>query len=268
MPARPRWLAMHHHHLDRFAQNDSPIHRLDARAKLVAIVAYTVVLLSFGYHSVAALAPMAILPLAMLWFARVPVWFALRRVLILSPLLLTLALAGPLYDASPRVVAFGPWSGVIRGGWLTAAVVVAEFALSIFALTALMSTTPFALLLEAMRRLRVPKALVMQLGFLYRYLFVLIDEAMRLRLARDFRGAARAPLGRRLRAAGGAIGSLFIRTLEHSERIHLAMRFRGYRGEPYGLQHLRFTARDALFLGLTTAYLAACRGLYPLLLAV
>ena len=28
----------------------------------------------------------------------------------------------------------------------------------------------------------------MQLGFLYRYLFVLIDEAMRVRRARDFRG--------------------------------------------------------------------------------
>lgn len=258
---------MHHHHLDRFAQNDSAVHRLDARAKLVAVVAYTVVLLSFGRYAVAALAPMMILPLAMLWFARVPVWFAVRRVLILSPLLLTLALTGPLYDTAPLTVAFGPWSGVIRSGWLTAAVVAVEFTLSVLALTALVSTTPFSLLLEAMRRLRVPKVLVMQLGFLYRYVFVLVDEAMRLRRARDFRGAAQAPLGRRLAAAGGVIGSLFVRTLEHSERIHLAMRARGYRGDPHSLQHLRFTVRDGIFLGVTAGYLAACRGLYPLLLA-
>ena len=53
-----------------------------------------------------------------------------------------------------------------------------------------MCTTPFALLLEAMRQLGMPRMIVVQLGFLYRYLFVLIDEAMRLRRARDFRGAA------------------------------------------------------------------------------
>ena len=51
----------------------------------------------------------------------------------------------------------------------------------------MMCTTRFALLLEAMRRLGMPQVIVMQLGFLYRYIFVLIDEAMRVRRARDFR---------------------------------------------------------------------------------
>jgi cobalt/nickel transport system permease protein len=131
------------------------------------------------------------------------------------------------------------------------------------ALTALTCTTPFALLLEAMRGLCVPKLLVMQLGFLYRYLFVLIDEAMRIRRARDFRGAARAPVGRRLRAVGGVIGSLFVRTLERCDRIHAAMRARGYRGEPHSLRRLRFAPADAAVLLVTAAYLAACRWLYP-----
>ena len=226
---------MHHHFIDRFAMGDSPVHRLDARAKLVAVLAYTVVLISFDRYRVANLAPMAVLPFAMLWFARVPVTFALRRVAILSPFILMLVLMSPIYDRTPCAVAFGPWHFTIIGGWLTAANIAIKFALGVLALTAMMCATPFALLLEAMR----------------------------VRRARDFRGAALAPVGRRLAAAGGVIGMLFIRTLDRSERVHLAMAARGYRGEPHSLNRLCFTGADAVFFVLAAVYLVACRWGYP-----
>ena len=254
---------MHHHFIDRFAMGDSPIHRLDARAKLVAVLAYSVVLISFDRYVVADLVPMAILPLALLWFANVPVRFALRRVVILSPFILMLVLMSPIYDHDPHEVIFGPWTYTIRGGWLTAADITIKFALGVLALTVMMCSTRFALLLDAMRHLGMPQVIVMQLGFLYRYIFVLIDEAMRVRRARDFRGVALAPVGRRLAAVGGVIGTLFVRTLDRSQRIHLAMAARGYSGEPRSLSHLCFTRIDAVFLVLVVLYLVACRWGYP-----
>ena len=257
---------MHHSYVDRFAQGDSPVHRLDARAKLLAVLAYTVVLISFDRYAIAALMPLAVLPLGMLWFGRVPVWFALRRVAILSPFILALCLASPFYDRAAHGVAFGPWQFAVSGGWLTAGDIAIKFVLCVLALTALMSTTPFALLLEALRKLRVPKVLVMQLGFLYRYLFVLIDEAMRIRRGRDFRGAARAPVGRRLAAVGGIVGSLFVRTLDRSDRIHTAMAARGYTGQPHVLPTLRPHWPDAAFGLGVGLYLIFCRWVYPELL--
>ncbi len=254
---------MHHHFIDRFAMEDSPIHRLDARVKLLAVLSYTVVLISFDRYAVAELAPMAVLPLGLLWFGRVPVWFALRRVAILSPLILMLVLMSPLYDRGLHPVAFGPWQYAVSGGWLTAADIAAKFTLGVLALTALMCTTPFASLLEAMRRLGMPQVIVLQLGFLYRYLFVLIDEAMRVRRARDFRGAALAPMGRRLAATGGVIGSLFSRTLDRSQRTQLAMALRGYRGETRSLKRLHFHRSDAVYFALVAAYLVVCRCWYP-----
>jgi cobalt/nickel transport system permease protein len=252
---------MHHHHIDRFAHLDSPVHRLDARAKLLAVLAYTVVLISFDRYAVAVLAPMALGPAAMLVLAGVPLWFALRRAAILSPFILTIAVLAPLVDRTSHVVAFGPWAFQISGGWLTAADVTVKFVLGLAALTALMCTTRFALLLEAMRRLGCPRMLVSQLSFLYRYLFVLIDEGLRTARARDFRGAAAAPIGRRLAATGGVIGSLFVRTLDRSDRIHTAMVSRGYQGEPHSLSRLRFRVADAVFLIAAAAYLVACRWL-------
>lgn len=254
---------MHHHFIDRFAMADSPIHRIDARAKLLAVLTYTVVLISFHRYAVADLAPMSLMPLALLWFGRVPVWFGLRRVVILSPFILMLVLMSPIYDRVPHVVIFGPSRYTVSGGWLTAANVAIKFSFGVLALTAMMCTTRFALLLEAMRRLGMPQVIVMQLGFLYRYLFVLIDEAMRVRRARDFRGAALAPAGRRLTAVGGVIGVLFTRTLDKSQRIHLAMASRGYRGVPRSLSQLRFTASDAVFVIAVIVYLFASRWAYP-----
>jgi len=254
---------MHHHFIDHLAMGDSPVHRLDARAKLVALLAYTVVLISFDRYAVADLAPLAVLPLALLWFGRVPVGFALRRVVMLSPFILMLVLMSPIYDRAPHAVTFGSWQGTISGGWLTAADIAIKFALGVLVLTATMCTTRFALLLEAMRRLGMPQVVVLQLGFLYRYIFVLIDEAMRVRRARDFRGAALAPVGRRLAAVGGVIGTLFVRTLDRSQRVHLAMAARGYRGEPHSLRQLHFHRADAVFLLVVAAYLVACRWGYP-----
>ncbi|MGA2266737.1 MAG: cobalt ECF transporter T component CbiQ [Phycisphaerae bacterium] len=257
---------MHHHHLDRFAHLDSPVHRLDARAKFLAAVAYTVTVISFDRYAVGVLAPLAIGPVVLLWLGGVPLGFALRRAAILCPFIATLALFSPLYDRLPHAVAFGPWAFQIAGGWLTAADVTLKFTLGVLALTALVATTPFALLLEALRRMGTPRMLVVQLGFLYRYIFVLIDEAMRTRRARDFRGAAAAPAGRRLAATGGVIASLFVRTLDRSDRIHAAMLARGYQGEPHSLSRLRFTLTDAAFLILAAAYLAACRWVWPAML--
>ena len=114
-----------------------------------------------------------------------------------------------------------------------------------------------------MRRLGCPRMLVAQLSFLYRYLFVLIDEGLRTRRARDFRGAAAAPLGRRLAATGGVIGTLFVRTLDRSDRIHTAMLARGYQGEPHSLSRLRFSARRRGVPVGAAAYLVACRWVLP-----
>jgi cobalt/nickel transport system permease protein len=258
---------MHHSYIDRFAQGDSPVHRLDARAKFTAVLAYTVVLISFDRYVVAALVPLAVAPLAMLWIGRVPVWFALRRVLVLSPFIAMLCLLSPVYDRSAQEVAFGPWRFWATGGWLTAANIAVKFTFGLLALTALTCTTPFAVLLEAMRKLGVPRLLVQQLAFLYRYIFVLIDEALRIRRGRDFRGARRAPPMRRLAAVGGIIGSLFLRTIERSERIHKAMCARGWRGESHSLDRLRFRRTDAAFLTGVAVYLIACRWLYPLLIS-
>ena len=90
----------------------------------------------------------------------------------------------------------------------------------------LTATTPFPDLLHALRHLRVPPVLVAIIAFMYRYLFVLADEAERLLRARAARSAGLpGGGGRRVDRLAGArrrhmAGQLFLRSYERSDRVY------------------------------------------------
>ena len=126
---------------------------------------------------------------------------------------------------------------------LTATVEGLEFFASVFikswvsvtAAVLLTSTTPPLALLSALRSLKLPEILVAVVMLMYRYLFVLVEEAQRMLRARAARSAAfgsgsGGSIVWRAKSAGGMAGSLFIRTLDRSERIYMAMLARGYDG--------------------------------------
>ncbi|MCE5325089.1 MAG: cobalt ECF transporter T component CbiQ [Planctomycetaceae bacterium] len=254
---------MHHSHIDRFAQGHSVIHALDARTKLLAVLAYAAVLISYDRHALWTLAPMCVMPLGMLWLGRVPLWFALRRVAALSPMILIACLLSIFAESQRYRLGLGPWQFTLSSGQIVAINIAAKFVLALLALTALTGTTPFSQLLQAMRRLCMPRLLVMQLGLVYRYLFVLIDQAMRLRRCRDLRAGQSAPLGRKLAAAGSMAGSLLVRTIDRGQRVDMAMRARLFDGAPRSLATLRFTWADAAALAAAAIYLVFCRLIYP-----
>lgn len=243
---------MHHHYIDRFAYQDSPIHRLDARAKFLAVVAFSVVLISLPRQTIPS-AWFAVFPFALLVWGGIPLRFVARHTLAVSPFILCLVALAPVFDRVPVHVA----GMEIARGWLTAASILVRFVFGMAALIALASTTRFPHLLKGLENLGVPRLLVSQLSFLYRYLFLLLDEAMHLRQARRARDAGRGPMSLRWRASAGLVGVLFVRTLEQAERTHQAMIARGYDGTIRLAEPLKWQGRDSLFIVLTSAYLLA-----------
>ena len=108
---------------------------------------------------------------------------------------------------------------------------------------------------SALRFLRVPTTLVSVVGLLYRYLFVLVDEAERMQRARQQRG------GRSLGGARGAaalLGTLFLRAHERATQVHRAMLARGLAGEARVASDLRLRAVDLLFAALAAALVLGC----------
>jgi cobalt/nickel transport system permease protein len=103
--------------------------------------------------------------------------------------------------------------------------------------------------------------LVSIISFMYRYLFVMADEAGRLLRAREAR-SARLPaqtgsggsLWWRAKVAGGIVGQLFLRSFDRSDSVYNAMLARGYRGQLLTMNPHHMTQRDWI-VGITAVVL-------------
>jgi cobalt/nickel transport system permease protein len=229
---------MHINTFDHFQNLESLIHRLDPRVKVIITVLFILsnvlmpdgAWLAFGFSW-----------LVLVWFAILAglnIKFIVTRSLVALPFAIAAITAiftipgAPLFEFD-----LGPWHLVgTSAGLIRFASIVIRSWLSIQMAIILTATTPFPDLIHALRHLKVPNLLVAVISFMYRYLFVLSDEVMRLLRAREARSAsginARGGGSIRWRAkvAGSMAGQLFLRSYERSERVYNAMLARGYDG--------------------------------------
>ena len=235
---------MHHHFIDRYARADSIIHRLDARSKLLFAIVFSAYVVSIPKYQLAPLVPLAIFPFAWITLGRIPWIFVGKHILICSPFIISLAIFNPLFDHSiQRVFVLGDYHS-IPGGYVVAANLVGKYLLGVSCLIGLSSTTRFDHLLLAMRKFHVPRVLILQLYFLYRYLFELIDQVHEIIRARQARQVGHLTIKRRIKSSSGMVGVLFIRSYESAIKVYEAMEARLYDGELRTLEQLRFTLYD------------------------
>ncbi len=126
--------------LDRLAYRDSPVHRLDPRAKLVTTVVFLVTVVSFGKYEVSALLPFFLFPVVLAAVGGLPAGYLVKKVLLVSPFALFVGIANPFFDRTP-LVALGPV--VLSGGWVSFAAILVRFALTVGAALVLIATTSF-----------------------------------------------------------------------------------------------------------------------------
>jgi cobalt/nickel transport system permease protein len=236
---------MHVHFLDPYRPRDSAIHRLDPRIKLVLAVAFilTNTLLPTGAW------PIYILFFALIISVEVISELGVSYVLKRSSLALPFVLAAvPLIFTIPGKTLFSISIGALeihaslQGIERFISIAIKSW-LSVQAAIVLSACTTFPDLLVAMRALHVPQLLVSVFGLMWRYMFVLVDEASRMLRARSSRsGQSDSPGARqggsiswRAKVTGGMAGSLFLRAFERSDRIYMAMVSRGYDGEVHAM---------------------------------
>ena len=221
---------MKHSFIDRYAALDSPLHLLECRTKLVAFTALIVATLCIPAHEGFLFFTYAFTIAILMGISQVPLSYILGRTLIILPFIVLATLAVP-------------WKGFHGLGILFIRAI-----LCLILLILLTNTTRFVELLRGLRKLGCPQILVMNLSFLYRYLFVLTEEAMRMKQARDCRRVGRAPVKKELIILSSMLGTLLIRSFERAERMYLAMQSRGFSGNFPVVAPRKFSWRDLIFL--------------------
>ena len=241
-------IQMHHAHIDKFSFKDSPIHRLDSRVKFIVVLIFTTVVISLPPTSFSILACYAVGPFTVLVLAKIPLKFVFKQILLVSPFVLVLALSCPLYEKTTTTVAFGPMLWEMSLGWIRCFTILGKFVVTMLALIALVSATRFADLLTGLQKLGLPKLLTVQLGFLYRYIFVLIDSAHHILRARAGRKLRNLGFKTELKIAASMLGSLLARSIDTAERINIAMQSRGFNGRWHTISKLQIRRCDMVFV--------------------
>ena len=239
---------MSHDFIEKYADLDSFIHRLDPRIKLLTTLAFILALLTTPPSRWQAFALYFGLLVGLLLLSRLPPAYVLKRSLLIIPFSLMIALFIPFFKEGEVAGSYNIllWKVSVTYSGLTVLWnVLVKAWLSVLSLILLSATTRFHLLLKGMEQLGMPRVMVMILAFMYRYVFVLIEETGRMRRARDSRNFG----GRRswqIRTVGNMIGTLFLRSYERGERVYGAMLARGFDGQVRTLGGRRL-ARSGLY---------------------
>jgi cobalt/nickel transport system permease protein len=240
---------MKHSFIDEYSGLDSFVHRLDPRTKLIAGLAVILAILLTPPGAWKVFAVYLLTLLGLVWLARLPFKYVLKRSLVVFPFVVMIAVFIPFFKEGREAWGYdmGLWHiGVTYEGLGVLVNVMVKSWLSMLCLIVLTSSSKFGDLLQGMYQLKVPLVFVQIISFMYRYIFVLADQAMRMQMARDSRnfGGNRRIIFKTL---GNMIGILFIRSYERGERIYAAMLSRGYTGELPVTRKLQFRLPDACF---------------------
>jgi cobalt/nickel transport system permease protein len=230
---------MHANTFDRYQAGEGLIHSLAPQVKVVLTIFFILsnVVLPDGAWLAFSLAWCLVLLTSAL--AGLGIGYTLKRSFVALPFALAAVTVAFNLPGQPLVKwNVGPWQLVATdAGVIRFASIVVRTWLSVQMAILLTATTRFPDLIHALNHLRIPQLLVAIISFMYRYLFILTDEAMRLMRAREARsarpvaGGGGGSVAWRARVSGNMIGQLFLRSYERSDRVYNAMLARGYSGQ-------------------------------------
>jgi cobalt/nickel transport system permease protein len=243
------------HALDLIAARPNALQRFDPRARLAVTLVFVAVTVSFDRYAIGAMLPLLLLPAAAAALGGVPWPVILKRLLPALPFAIMVGLFNPLLD---RTLLLDVGGFGITGGWVSFASILLRYLLTMSAALLLVATTGFHTVCAALASWGVPRVFTNQLLFLYRYAFVLANEAARLARARALRASGQ-PM--RLATYGSLAGQLLLRAFDRADRIHMAMLARGFDGEVRSLRRMRWHWRDSVLVAGTCAALLVIRAI-------
>lgn len=207
---------MHHAFIDKYSDLKSPLHSLDPRIKIILAFLIILVSVTIPFPHFIPLVFIGLIALILWFISGIPLKHLLHRLAIAIPFVALMG-AGMIFGQESS------WE--MRTDRFLHITLRAGLAISV--LTLLGSTTPFPMFLEGLKWFKIPKVIHSLLSFIYRFIYIIIDEFQRANRGRQSREFRRNLL-LTWKGRSYMIGSFLIRSIERSERVYGAMLARGY----------------------------------------
>lgn len=229
--------------MDHLSLMNTPIHKIDPRAKVLTTMIFILTVVSFNKYDISALIPFFIYPIALTSSGNIPYNYILRSTIIAAPFAIMTGLFNPLID---RQVIMTLANINITGGWISFFSIIIRFILTVSSVMIMIACTGINNICLALEKFHAPAIFISQIQFLYRYLFVLAHETMRISIARKLRSFNTRYFT--IKEYSNLLGHLLLRTIDRSKRIYMAMKARGFNGHFASTRPLEWAGRDIAFI--------------------
>ncbi|MFH1778095.1 MAG: cobalt ECF transporter T component CbiQ [Candidatus Omnitrophota bacterium] len=241
---------MKHAYIDEYSGIDSYIRRLEPRIKVIAFFAIIFFVMFTKPTAFITFELYAALMVILILLSKISLWYIFKRSLIIIPFVLMVAVVIPFFKTGE--IAGGYSFGTLKltvtyDGLMVFWNVFVKAYLCILSMILLISSTRFSDLLKAFEKLKCPKLFIMVISFMYRYLFVITDELMQMKQAKEARSVGGTKWFN-IRVLANMLGVLFIRSYERGENVYLAMCSRGFDGRVKTITKFQLNTQDFAFL--------------------
>ncbi|MBU1078311.1 MAG: cobalt ECF transporter T component CbiQ [Spirochaetes bacterium] len=243
---------MRHDFIDKYSGLDTGIHHLDSRTKFLGSLFFIIVIVLTPPDKFLQFVLFFLVLVSLMLMSRVPLLYVFKRSLVIIPFVGLFIFFIPFIKRSPSAV----WSK----GLLIWNVFIKSY-LAVLSLIVLTSTTSFHRLLAGLEKMKVSKIFILILSFMYRYLFVLIEEVEQMERAWRSKGYS-GTLGFKIRTFSQIIGVLFIRTYEKAERVYQSMLSRGFSGDIRILTPDGIKSKDIILISIFSIMIIIIRRIF------
>ena len=210
-----------------YIHRHSVVHQLPSHVKILAALFFVFVSISTPINTWGAFIGYLIVILITAKSAKIPLLTLGKRALIEIPFIF-FAVLMPFFGKG-EVINVGPFD-LYKDGIEAALSIVAKGTIGVLTAVILSTSTTAREILRGLERLKLPRMMVQIATFMLRYVNVISDEMERMKVARESRGFEATGI-KHWKILATVAASLFIRSYERGERIHLSMLSRGYAGE-------------------------------------
>lgn len=250
--------------LGRYIQGHSPVHRLDARAKMISMLLYSIAV--FMANSYTDVLIILVFSTILLLMTRIPLLRFIRTIKPLLFILFFIFLFHALTDAGGmRIVAAGPINlstgGLEKGGLAASRMFLFVTFTSMLTFTTVPERLAEAIgwLFQPLKRIGVPSdKYALMIGIALRFIPTVFDEASALWRAQASRGLdfRERPLRDKARLALALLVPVTAGAFRRAGDLADSMAVRGYRlGEP------RTSYHEPIWRGVDTVWVGACLAL-------
>lgn len=251
--------------LGQYYPEQSIIHRLDPRVKLLGTLVYIITL--FIGKSFFVYIPAAVFLVMIIALSRVPVSYVMRGVKPIIPLIIISAAFNIILTPGNDIVSFGIIHITSEGIYMAIFMAVRLFFLITGSSILTLTTTPTALtdgLEKGLRFLKIFKVpvheIAMMMSIALRFIPILIEETDKIRKAQMARGAdfESGNIMKRAKAMIPLLVPLFVSAFRRASDLAMAMEARCYHGSQgrTRMKPLVYKSRDFIAYGIIGAYLA------------